>query len=190
MRFLTVILLCVSSIVVMANNGFLQADKIMKDAVRVRELTAKTKVTTAIEIDNLEKLCSSAKIQLSVLLKKIESLQAQYSQSNNDNKYISNAIKTEIEKLDALSDFLDEFYVGVVAQIPKNCDLKKSIDANFKTKSLPEKLRSTISLLSLLKRIDKEIKIENEKVSSGLFIRVQGENSRRVTTMKVEGVVR
>ena len=164
-------------------NDFQQADAIMKEAVRLRTLTAKTEMQTIKEVENLDRLCTSARLYLSTLNSKIGELEKSNKAVSKANEELSVSIKSDIKNIDLISKYLDKFYTTVYLQLPKDCSLRKQFKMeNFSAKTVPEKLRTTLAFLEALKRTDKEVVYENNMVSSGIFLKVkaQKENSTDV----------
>ncbi len=184
-KFLILNLICT----LLYADDFTKADNMLRQSVRIRELSAKTATTSAVELENLNRLCDSAKIHLAAINAQVASQKKQNQQVCEDSAYLLKSIETELKNLDELSAFLDNFYVSVLKQLPKDCSLLERYKADdIKEKTLPEKLRTTLALLEALKRADIEVVFKDNKISTGVFVKLSGDVSEDVSIFNVEGI--
>ena len=166
-------------------DDFQQADAIMKEAVRLRTLTAKTEMQTIKEVENLDRLCTSARLYLSTLNSKIDELKKSNKEVSKANEELSVSIKSDVQNIDLISKYLDKFYKVVYLQLPKDCTLRKQFKIeNFSAKTVPEKLRTTLAFLEAIKRADKEVLYENNMVSTGIFLRINAQKKNSIDVVQ------
>ncbi len=167
---------------------FVTANAIMQDAVRTQELNAKTKALAKTDSRNIDELIASASTQLSLQKQKIAKLQNKQKAQSQANAQLLKEIEKYRGNLKNLSKFLDKFYAEVFTKAEKKTSLKDfpTIE-KFNSKSVTEKLQSTVALVEHLKTLNKTISLDkNKNVSSGLFVTVSGKISGNVSEMKVE----
>ena len=94
MKFLISLLLL--SVSFCWGSDFSKADTIMQNAVRTRQLTAKTLVQTKTDLENADRLIASAKHHLESLNRKIVHLQELKNVGANANSELAKSIESDV----------------------------------------------------------------------------------------------
>lgn len=186
MKFLISLLLL--SVSFCWGSDFSKADTIMQNAVRTRQLTAKTLVQTKTDLENADRLIASAKHHLESLNRKIVHLQELKNVGANANSELAKSIESDVKNLEKLSAFLDKFCEKILNDLPKDIAKKYSkISTGFKDKTVVEKLRAVSALIESILEDDKAFVVGSDgSVSTGVFVRASGKISGDISELKVE----
>ena len=187
MRLSAVLILCFAACANAFSGESADAQKIMRAAVELRALSAKTRADTAEQCENIGRLAAAAKARAAALDAETSSLEKRLAEFSDANAEISAAIKSDVENLEKLSAFLDKFYADVRAEIPDLREFAEFPPDALSGKTAPEKLRLVLRFLETLEAFDSSARLSGGRVQTGLFVRGSGEVSDGIARIKVEG---
>ncbi len=164
------------------------AQKIMRSAVELRAVSAKTRAAALEQCENIGRLDAAAKARAAALDAEAASLEKRLAEFADANAEISAAIKNDVENLEKLSAFLDKFYADVRAEIPDLRGFSEFPPDALAGKTVPEKLRLVLRFLETLEAFDSSVRASGGRIQTGLFVRGSGEVSDGIARIKVEGV--
>ena len=184
-KILSVFFVCVGCSLVAEN--FSESQCCLKKASEIQAETAKMQIQATREIDNINALITSTTRHVKNLEEKIAKAKKTNANFASTNAELSAEVRNNVQSIKKLSDFLDDFYSQMFAEVPAFAKhyLKTSI-IDFKTKTVPEKLRIVLNVLDALASAEKSVDIKKSEVATGLFLRLRGEFKGDVSTLKVE----
>lgn len=188
MRLPAALILCFAACASAFSDGNTDAQKIMRSAVELRALSAKTRADAAEQCENICRLDAAAKARAAALDAETASLEKRLAEFSDANAEISAAIKNDVENLEKLSAFLDKFYSSARAELPDLREFAEFAPDALAGKTAPEKLRFVLRFLDALEAFDSSARFSGGRVQTGLFVRGAGEVSDGVARIKVEGV--
>ena len=184
-KLLTIFFVGASSCLVADDFSVVQAN--LKRASEIRAETAEMQLQALREVENLNLLISSAKQHLKNLEAKVAEAKNTNKKFAEENSELSTEIGDYIQSIKNLSAFLDFFYAKMRAEVPLSAkEVFKVSIADFKTKSVSEKLRIVLNSLASLQNFENTLDVKNSKVATGLFVRLKGEYTQDVSILKKE----
>lgn len=166
-----------------------QARELMRQAVELRALSAKTSAEYAAAGAQAASLESAARAHLARLKSKLASLEKTLSQKRAALAPAENAAKRDAEYLEKISSFLGVFYSDLTARA-KTAGAPSDIpalNADLKNADVREKLNATLAALEKLKTLDCEISRDGETVRTGLFVPASGSRADGATALLTVG---